>query len=90
MAKENTTPRMVATSKDADWYTAKGWRVFNTLLTELAVNHLDIVWIENFEVVRKALNCVNRKILIQQFNADSLDWQMKADADGTLYLCRKN
>lgn len=90
MANEKTTPRMVSPPNNMDWYTAYGWKIFNDLLTELASNHLNIVWIENFDTVKHMLNHVNRKTLIQQFNADNLDWQMKTDSDGTLYVCRNN
>lgn len=90
MAEEKTTSRMTSATNDMDWYTANGWQVFNKLLTELAANRLDIVWIENFDLVRQALNHINRKTLIQKFNADCLDWQMKSDSDGTLYVCRNN
>lgn len=90
MATEKTAPRLASTSNDIDWYTAYGWKVFNELLTELASSRLNIVWIENFDTVKQVLNHINRKTLIQKFNMDNLDWQMKVDSDGTLYVCRNN
>lgn len=90
MVTEKTAPRLASTSGDIDWYTAYGWRVFNELLTELASSRLNIVWIENFDTVKQMLNHINRKTLIQKFNMDNLDWKMKVDSDGTLYVCRNN
>lgn len=90
MVNEKTAPRLASTTNDSDWYTLYGWKVFNELLTELASSHLQIVWIENFDTIKQVLNHVNRKMLIQQFNSDNLDWQMKTDSDGTLYVCRNN
>lgn len=90
MVTEKTAPRLASTSGDIDWYTAYGWRGFNELLTELASSRLNIVWIENFDTVKQVLNHINRKTLIQKFNMDNLDWQMKVDSDGTLYVCRNN
>lgn len=88
MAKNKPTPRTASTSKEREWYATTGWKVFNDLLTELAASQLDVIWIENFDEVRTALANVNRKTLVQLFNADSMDWQLKTDADGTLYMCR--
>lgn len=88
MAKNKPTPRTASTSKEREWYATTGWKVFNDLLTELAASQLDVIWIENFDEVRTALANVNRKTLVQLFNADSMDWQLKTDADGTLYMRR--
>lgn len=88
MVTEKTAPRMASTSKEREWYATIGWKVFNDLLTELAASQLDVIWIENFDEVRTALANVNRKTLVQLFNTDSMDWQLKTDADGTLYMCR--
>lgn len=89
MAKNKPTPRTASTSKEREWYATTGWKVFNDLLTELAASQLDVIWIENFDEVRTALTNVNRRTLVQLFNADSMDWQLKTDSDGTLYMCRK-
>lgn len=90
MATEKTTPRLAPTTNESDWYTLYGWKIFNELLTELASSHLQIVWVENFDMVKQVLRHINRKMLIQKFNMDNLDWQMKVDSDGTLYLYRNN
>lgn len=91
MEKEKTPPRLAADqTHQLDWYTSEGWCILNKLLTELAANQLDVVWVENFESVRKALAHISKKELIRCFNNDALDWKMKADADGTLFVCRNN
>lgn len=85
MATQGTASKMTSVTRCDEWYLHEGWKVFNTLLSELEESEVRTVWVENFESIRVALNKISRKELVSAFNRDSLNWQLRTDDDGTLF-----